>query len=118
MLGVLSGPPNMDCISAHGNCTVVMVTSGVLYTDRCVSPLIGYRGVWYRSKRVRCGGGEKMIPASSEERLRTAGDGGREGRPTVLICSNIWRSDRLFLEDGNQFWNEFSHRGAEARHRD
>lgn len=33
MLGALSGHPNMGCISAHGNCTVVMVTSGVLYVD-------------------------------------------------------------------------------------
>lgn len=27
-----------------------------------------------------------------------------------MICSNIWRSDMLFLEDGNQFWNELSHK--------
>lgn len=31
-------------------------------------------------------------------------------KPMVLMCSNIWRSDILFLEDGNQSWNEFSHR--------
>ena len=31
-------------------------------------------------------------------------------RLMVMICSNIWRSDMLFLEeDGNQLWNELSH---------
>lgn len=64
MVGVSLGHQNMGCISANGNCTVIMVTSSVLYADG-IYLLQWNTGVCGIVLRVRHEGVGMITPAPS-----------------------------------------------------